>query len=46
MKVTENFVSLQTIVPQHADEWSASNMGGICEYTEYVVAESRQGVLL
>jgi hypothetical protein len=30
-------------LPQVADEGTASNMDGGCEYTEYPVADSRQG---
>jgi len=32
--------------PQVADGGTASNMEGSCEYIEYAVAESQQGVVL
>jgi hypothetical protein len=34
MKGTANFVSLETIVPQHADEGPASSIESICECIE------------
>jgi len=32
--------------PQVADKGAALNMEGSCEYIEYAVADSRQGVVL
>jgi len=33
-------------LPEVSDEGTASNMEGNCEYIEYVVTDSRQGVVL